>query len=89
MVGENLFTKLIVQQESGKENPSVIMSWGYLIQLYMDTLICNIRRLKETVKRGILAIPINYLFDFIREDFKYYFADFVRKGGGGGYPPNP
>ena len=26
----------------------------------------------------------------IREDFKYYFADFVRKGGGGGgYPPNP
>ena len=24
----------------------------------------------------------------IREDFKYYFADFVRKGGGG-YPPNP
>ena len=23
------------------------------------------------------------------EDFKYYFADFVLKGGGGGYPPNP
>ena len=24
----------------------------------------------------------------IREDIKYYFADFVRKGGEG-YPPNP
>ena len=24
----------------------------------------------------------------LTEDFKYYFADFVRKGGGG-YPPNP
>ena len=24
----------------------------------------------------------------LRNDFKYYFADFVRKGGGG-YPPNP
>ena len=26
---------------------------------------------------------------YIREDIKYYFADFVRKGGGGGYPPYP
>ena len=25
----------------------------------------------------------------LREAVKYYFADFVRKGGGRGYPPNP
>ena len=25
----------------------------------------------------------------IREEVKYYFADFVRKGGGEGYPPYP
>ena len=29
-----------------------------------------------------------FLAHNVREDFKYYFADFVRKGGGG-TPPNP
>ena len=31
---------------------------------------------------------IRDIVDFLREDFKYYFADFVRKGGGE-YPPYP
>ena len=36
------------------------------------------------------SYSVSVLIDiYIREDVKYYFVDFVRRGGEGEYPPNP
>ena len=55
---------------------------NYDIDIILD-LEQRIRSMVEIKVRATVKIPIN-----IREDVKYYLADFVRKGGGG-YPPNP
>ena len=37
---------------------------------------------------GNVGVLCGKMLPGLREPFKYYFADFFRKGGGG-YPPNP
>ena len=50
----------------------------------------RLRRIQAQVviKATLFLIAMYLILEAIREDFKYYFADLVRKGGGG-YPPNP
>ena len=43
--------------------------------------------LKTSFRELLMILQLSNT-DSIREDVKYYFADFVRKGGEG-YPPNP
>ena len=71
---------------------SVVKTWtmftGHLIFTPSRALYVTLARANTMQLKAANVTHAAHVTNAIRENFKYYFADFVRKGGGG-VPPYP
>ena len=54
--------------------------WHFKVSFYIHSLLCEYSRKRKSLIMELSSVNCTFKLEAIREEVKYYFADFVRKG---------